>query len=249
MNYPVTRINFFKAIMLIAAISFFAACKKDADHTTTNGDKRPVSITQVESFATYNFTLTYNPDSTVKTINVAGGPDYDQLVFAYKPNIILIEKTRLAGSIYNESDSISLNQAGRMTNIYQYNADRTNWQYNRYDFNSNNEITLQTRGVSTSEKTSKWPYTYLNGNMLVASYGTFAYDLAKPAQVGDYHSIRNLLDYGLRYNLSKNLVKGQVFGTDTTFYKYNYDSKNRIIECDLVQGGKTLTQYKLGYND
>lgn len=239
------------SILLLFIVMMIAACNKENNTTHKDtGNTMPVSITHTESYGTAKLILTYNNDSTLRSINATGYEFGPNLTFSYKPNTILIEGHLPS---YNNNgifsiDSVTLNTSGRITNVRKFNADKTQWTNDQYTLNASNEIIQLENGVSTSQKTGKHPYTYSNGNLIHdATAALYLYDLTKPAQFGDFNSLQQFLNYGVKYNLSKNLVTGGVYGTDTTFYKYSFDKAGRITDVHLVQKGKTLTSYQIAY--
>ncbi len=238
------------SLFLLVVLFFVAGCKKDhATQNQTATNSLPVSMTHIESYGTANLSFTYNPDSTLKVISSSGYEFEPSLTIIYQPHTLLIRRQLSATNSPFELDSISLNTSGHIINIRQfYDPEKTLWNNDQYTLNTNNEVIQMERGVSTSQKTTKFSFIYINGNLIHdATAATYLYDLTKPAQFGDRHSLMNFLTYGLKYPLSKNLVTGAVYGTDTTFYRYNYDQAGRIIEYHQEQNGKTYTQYKISY--
>jgi hypothetical protein len=252
MNFYFRYIKLTNKILLIITLSLLTACKKsnvNHDGAKDIGNTMPVSMTHIETYATSYLNFSYNKDSTLNAINSSGYEFEPSITVTYKPNTILIQRKPSANSSIFSLDSVSLNAAGRIINVRQFlNPERTSWGNDQYTLNANNEIIQIERGVSSSQKTAEFPFTYVNGNLIHdATAATYIYDLTKPAQFGDRNSITSFLTYGVKYNSSKNLVVSAVYGTDTTFYKYTYDEAGRITEYHQEQQGKMFTQYKISY--
>jgi hypothetical protein len=234
--------------LLLTIIVLFTACKKDGKDTT-NVNRLPLSIVHTETYGSATLNLTYNSDSTLQSITSTGYDFSPDLTLSYLPFMMLVKGNWRSYPDRSSLDSITLNPSGRITNVRMYSgANRTAWNNDRYTLNTSNEIIQMERSVSSSQKTTKFPFTYANGNLIRgSSAGVFLYDTSKRAQLGDYHSIMNLLSYGVKYNFSKDLVVAAVYGSDTTFYNYTFDKFTRITQLDEVQNGKHFTQFTYSY--
>lgn len=210
-----------------------AACQLNTITRTTNG------------LVTYSYA--YNQDGTVKTIKQSDIPGQSSS-FTYKPNTMLIQVSSDPGNAFSSLDSLTLNNAGYMINWkYFLKADRSLWLNGKYELNASNEIIKYQETNSGGPSINEDVYKYINGNIAQINDIKYTYDAAKPAMLGDHFSLSLLLNYGLKYNLNKNLATSEISGSDTTYYKYTYDSEGRISVYDAVYHGNVITRFKYNY--
>lgn len=230
--------------IMFTIVQFAVLCSCKKDH------KIVCRLTEIIGLSGANQSTTsiqYNSDRTIRSMTGSGTYPASAF-FMYNNNTVIIHRFTGISNTFRETDSVTLNSSGFVSNIRDFlKEDKSTWLNWKYEFNTPTEINKFLLSSSEYSRVTEGVYTYRNGNIIQREDTRFEYDTTKPSKPGDFHNFNLLLTYGQNYMQSKNLVTSQINNTDTTFYKYFYDSEGKISEMDFVHKGIITNQYKYTY--
>jgi hypothetical protein len=219
------------AMLLIITM---AGCKKDKDEPK-KPDCRIITITPTPSGSAFN--ISYNSDGKISTISTGS----DITSFAYSGNTIIATTTN--SGTFSSKKIITLNGNGMAVNVKtETNASGTNFSNDVYEYSGTELIKATTTSSSGGTPTIS-TLTWNNGNLVSISSGssvtTLDYFTDKPAQVGDYLNIAQLV-VGYQIYRTKNAIKSLFQGSTITSFDYSFDGDNKITSL-AATGGSNIT--------
>jgi hypothetical protein len=225
------------AAALLTIISL-AGCKKDKDEAK-KPDCRIITITPTPSGSAFN--ISYNSDGKISTISTGS----DVTTFAYSGNTVIATTTN--SGTFSSKKIITLNAQGLATNVKtENNASGTDWNNDLYEY-SGTELIKATSTSSTGGTPSVSTLTWSNGNLVSITSGsnvsTIDYFTDKPAQVGDYLHIAQLVG-GFQIYRTKNAIKSLLSGSSITSFDYSFDADNKITSLTATGSSNVTFTYQ-----
>lgn len=220
-------------LFIVSILLIGIGCKKESDK---NANCQIVAI--VSSAGNSNYTITYNEEGKVATID-APGPSPSHKDFAYDGNTIYIVSLDKDGH-FQQKDSITIDSKGKPLNIRtMYTTDGSKWQNNSFEYNGEDfKSSAQTTNSNPTPVTTT--ATYSNGNplSLVTNGNSSVLDFYtdKKVQKGDYLEVASLLQYGISIYPHKNLVKMIASGGGATNFAYEFNADGLITKVTATSG-------------
>lgn len=218
-------------VLLLSAGILFSSCKKDSAETPS------CKIITVSASAGNDFNFTYNSDGKIES--VTNGTTLS--VFTYSGSTAVATSTN--NGAFAGKKTIMLNANGFAASVKsETSADGSTWYKNNYDYNGK-ELIKDTYTNSQNAAPQVTTVAWSAGNMISTTQSgttsTIEYDLAKPAQEGDYiWLIQHIQGYKL-YS-TKNAIKSLATGNIINSFDYTFE--NGKITALKFNGG-TITTY------
>jgi hypothetical protein len=235
-----------KEIILLFSVIFFSclffSCEKEGDQTA---DCRISSITETTGSTVRTYTLTYNNDGRLSTLN-AGGSNPTSKTFIYTGNTLLITTTTITGSSTTTNrDSLTLDDRQRPINIRQYFNDGAIWFNMILEYNGDNLVRSH-RTTNTNAVPETTHLTYDNNGNVVrfespSGIETMEYYTHEKVQPGDWLEALSLMVYGISVYPHKNLVKSYNNGTAIGNFSYEKNDDGLITKCTTTGGPAVST--------
>jgi hypothetical protein len=214
-------------LMILSLLVLVLACKKESDKASTC---KMTTVTQVGTNGNQAFTITYNDEGKVATIDQTMGTATHK-DFSYDGNTMYVISLDKDGH-FTQKDSITLDAKGRPLNIRSFlNIDQSYWYNYTFEYNGDDLAkTVQTNHEGTNLGITTLIYS--NGNPTSVSVGNSSsildYYTDKKVQKGDYLEFASLLQYGLSIYPHKNLVKTLASSGSVINFTYEFNSDGLI---------------------
>jgi hypothetical protein len=240
-----------KEITLLFSVLFFSclffSCEKEGDKIA---NCRISSITETAGSTVRTYTLTYNNDGRISTLNSTGSIQSSK-VFIYSGNTLIITTTTVSGSGTSTTrDSITFDDRKRPVNIRQYFPNSPQWINITLEYNGEN-LTRAHRITNASAVPETTIVTYDNNGNAVrfespSGIETMEYYTHEKVQPGDWLEVLTLMAYGVTVYPHQNLVKSYNNGTVTGNFSYEKNDDGLITKL-TVTGGPAVTTMTYAY--
>jgi hypothetical protein len=235
-----TKIILFISVCIIS--SLFLSCEKEGDKIA---NCKISSITETFGSTVRTYTLTYNNDGRLSTLNT-GGSNPTSKVLIYSGNTLLITTTVVTGSgTSTNRDSVTFDDRRRPVHIRQYFNDGALWFNMIYEYNGENLARVH-RTTNTSAVPETTILTYdSDGNAVrfesPSGIETMEYYTQEKVQPGDWLEVLSFITYGISVFPHNNLVKSYNNGTAIGNFSYEKNDDGLITKCTTTGGPAVST--------